>query len=310
MKIHQLRALVEIAATGSINGAARRLHVTQPAITKAVRDLEDECGVRLFERNPWGVVPTAEGAALLQRARTVVRELERAEEDLAHLKGQRTGKLVIGVTPIAGTAGLAEAFVDFRRHWPQVSVEFRELGFNQLRESLSNRTLDLAFAAFPGNPGDESGTIRRLFAFESVFVTRANGAFAQATSLAQLQDAEWIHTDATDSYPANIRAMFEHAGLAPPQRITRCTSYGLLYGLALNNDAVFAWTRHTLEAAELGRAFVELNLPVHPPALQLYLFAPPEAQITRPAEYFVDCILAVAAERARKGHGGTTLTGG
>ncbi|WP_245641656.1 LysR family transcriptional regulator [Paraburkholderia bannensis] len=78
MKIHQLRALVEIAATGSINGAARRLHVTQPAVTKAVRDLEDECGVRLLERNPWGVVPTAEGAALLQRARTVVRELERA----------------------------------------------------------------------------------------------------------------------------------------------------------------------------------------------------------------------------------------
>ncbi|WP_322047300.1 LysR family transcriptional regulator [Paraburkholderia sp. J67] len=309
MKIHQLRALVEIAATGSINGAARRLHVTQPAVTKAVRDLEDECGVRLLERNPWGVVPTAEGAALLQRARTVVRELERAEEDLAQLKGQRTGKLVIGVTPIAGTAGLAEAFGNFRRHWPQVTVEFRELGFNQLRENLSNRTLDLAFAAFPTSPGDDTGTIRPLFAFDSVFVTRANGAFAQATSLAQVQDAEWIHTDVTDAYPTNIRAMFEREGLAPPQRITRCTSYGLLYGLALNNDAVFAWTRHTLETAELGRAFVELDLPVRPPTLRLYLFSPPEAQITKPAEYFVDCILSVAAERARSGVGGTVLTG-
>jgi LysR family transcriptional regulator, regulator of abg operon len=310
MKIHQLRALVEIAATGTINGAARRLHVTQPAITKAVRDLEDECGVRLFERNPWGVVPTAEGEALLRRSRTVLRELERAEEDLAHLKGQREGRLVIGVTPIAGTAGLADAFADFRRHWPLVTVEFRELGFNQLREQLSNRTLDLAFAAFPANPAEhDPEAVKTLFAFDSVFVTRAQGAFARATSLAQLQDAEWIHTDATDHYPERIRAMFEREGLAPPRRVTRCTSYGLLYGLALSNDAVFAWTRHTLETAELGRAFVELALPQRPPPLQLYLYSPPEAQLTKPAEYFVDCILAVAAERGRTGHGGTVLSG-
>ncbi|MFP3547790.1 hypothetical protein SB748_30895, partial [Rhizobium sp. SIMBA_035] len=51
--------------------------------------------------------------------------------------------------------------------------------------------------------------VKTLFAFDSVFVTRAQGAFARATSLAQLQDAEWIHTDATDHYPERIRAMFE-----------------------------------------------------------------------------------------------------
>jgi LysR family transcriptional regulator, regulator of abg operon len=297
MKIHQLRALVEIAAAGSLNGAARKLHVTQPAVTKAIRELEDEFGVRLLERNPWGVVPTVEGAALLARARTVVREMERAEEDLAHLKGSREGKLVIGVTPIAGTAGLADAFVEFRRRWPLVAVEFRELGFNQLGEQLRNRTLDVAFAAFPARPDGETGTIRTLFGFDAVYVTRAGGAFENATSLAELQEAEWIHTDVTESYPTYIRAMFERAGLAPPRRITRCTSYSLFYSLNLNTDAVFAWTRHTLEEAALGRSFVELKIPERPPTLQLYLYAPPEAQLTRPAEYFVDCILEVSQAR-------------
>ncbi len=292
---------MEIAATGSLNGAARRLHVTQPAITKALRELEDECGVRLLERNPWGVVPTAEGATLLQRAHTIVRELERAQEDLAYLKGSRDGKLMIGVTPIAGTGGLADAFVEFRRRWPQVTIEFRELGINALREQLRSRTLDLAFGAFPMSPGDDIGTVEQLFEYDTVFITRANGSFAGATTLAELQAAEWIHTDGTDNYPGTIRAMFDRAGLEPPLRITRCTSYALFYGLTLLSDAVFAWTRHSLAETEHGHRFVELALAeTPPPPLRLYLFSPPEAQLTRPAEHFLDCIREVIAGRGAK----------
>ncbi len=289
MKIHQLRALVAIASTGSINGAAKALFVTQPAITKAVRELETEFGVRLLERNPWGVVPTAEGAALVSRARTVVREMERAEEDMAHLKGLRDGSLVIGITPIVGTTGLAEAFVEFRKRWPMVTLEFRELGFNQLHEQLRNRTLDLAFAAF-ARPVRDLGSVKRMVSFETAFVTRAQSPYADAASLEAVQEAEWIHTDVTDNYPGFIRAMFECAGLTPPRRITRCTSYALFYSLTISTDAIFAWTTHSLEETALGQSFVRLALPVAPPPLQLYLMSPQESQLTRPAEYFVHCI--------------------
>jgi DNA-binding transcriptional LysR family regulator len=289
MKIHHLRALVAIASTGSINGAAKALYVTQPAITKAVRELEAEFGVRLLERNQWGVVPTAEGAALVSRARTVVREMERAEEDMAHLKGLRDGSLVVGITPIVGTVGLTDALVEFRKRWPRVTLEFRELGFNQLNEQLRNRTLDLAFAAF-AKPMADSGSVKEMFSFETVFVTRANGPYARADSLEALQDAEWIHTDVTESYPAFVRTLYERAALAPPHCITRCTSYALFYSLTQSIDAVFAWTRHSLETTELGRSFVQLALPVVPPQLQLYLLSPPETQLTRPAEYLLDCI--------------------
>ncbi|MDE1182313.1 LysR family transcriptional regulator [Paraburkholderia sp.] len=289
MKIHQLRALVAIASSGSINGAAKALHVTQPAITKAVQELESEFGVRLLERNQWGVVPTPEGAALLNRARTVVREMERAEEDMAHLKGLREGSLIIGITPIAGTAGMAEAFDEFRKRWPLVKVEFRELGFNQLNEQLRNRTLDLAFAAF-GKPPADSGTIKEIVSFDTLFVTRANGAYANADTLEALQEAEWIHTDVTDNYPSYIRAMHERLGLPTPRRITRCTSYALFYSLTMNTDAIFNWTRHSLEATPHGLSFVPLALAVQPPSLPLYLLSPPAAQLTRPAEYFVDCL--------------------
>jgi LysR family transcriptional regulator of abg operon len=298
MKIHQLRALVAISTSGSINGAAKTLHVTQPAITKAVRELEKQFGVRLLERNQWGVVPTPEGTALLNRARTVVREMERAEEDMAHLKGLRDGNLVIGVTPIVGTAGLTDAFIEFRKYWPLVAVEFRELGFNQLSEQLRNRTLDLAFSAFV-KPLDESGDVKELFTFGTEFVTRTIGAYANANSLEALREAEWIHTDVTDSYPSFIRDMYDRAGLAPPSRITRCTSYALFYSLTVNTDSVFAWTRHSLLETELGRTYVPLPLSSTPPPLRLYLLTPPGMQLTLPAKHFLDCILNRMDEQKR-----------
>ena len=289
MKLHQLRALVAVSTQGSINGAAKALHVTQPAITKAIRELENEFGVQLLERNQWGVIPTPEGAALLDRARTVVREIERAQEDMAHLKGQRDGKLAIGVTPIVGTAGLTEAFVEFRKRWPLVNVEFRELGFHQMSEQLRNRTLDLAFSAF-SKPVTESGGVQELFTLDTAFVTRTTSRFADARSLDALREAEWIHTDVTDGYPIFIQEMFSRAGVAPPDRITRCTSYALFYSLTLNTDSVFGWTWHSLRETDLGRTFKPLQLPVAPPALRLYLLTPPELQLTRPAQYFLDCI--------------------
>jgi LysR family transcriptional regulator, regulator of abg operon len=298
MKIHQLRALVAISVTGSIKGAASALHVSQPAVTKAIRELENQFGVRLLERNQWGVVPTAEGVALLNRARTVVREIERAEEDMAHMKGLRDGSLVIGVTPITGTAGLSEAFVEFRKRWPRVTLEFRELGFNQLSEQLRNRTLDLAFTAF-AKPLADSGDVKELFSFDTVLVTRATGAYARADSLAALQEAEWIHTDVTDNYASFVREMYNQAGLAPPHCITRCTSYALFYSLTANTDSVFAWTQHSLDETELGRTFVKLPLARTPPPLRLYLLTPPGLQLTRPAEYFLDCILSGTAAKKR-----------
>jgi LysR family transcriptional regulator, regulator of abg operon len=202
------------------------------------------------------------------------------------------------VTPLAGMAGLVQAFVEFRRHWPRVTVEFRELEFNQLTERLGNRTIDLALAAFPVSRGEAPGIVRALFALDSVLVTRANGQFSAAKDLADLQDAEWIHTDVTDSYPAFVRSMFEHAKLAPPERLTLCTSYSLFYALALQSDAVFTLNRLALNETAVGRSFVILPVEPSPPPAQLFLLSPPDAQLTKPAEYLIHCILKVSEKRA------------
>lgn len=297
MKTHQLRALVAVATAGSIKAAAKTLHVSQPAVSKAIQELEGEFGVALLERKPWGVVPTPEGDVLLGRAHAVVRELERARDDIAHLKGLREGRLVLGFTPIVAVTGFAHAYAEFRRHWPHVECELRELSFSQLTEQLHSRTLDLAFAAITGEV-TESADVKPIRTFETAFVTRENGRFAGATSLDALRDAEWIHTDPSDNFPAHIRALHAHAGLPAPRCITRCTSYALFYSLLLTTDAIFSWTRHSLSETVFGQALTPLPLPLSPPPLQLYRLTPPGLQLTRPATDFLAYIEAAFASRS------------
>lgn len=81
VSLDQLHAVVTIADAGTLVRAARRLHISQPPLTRKVRALEDELGVVLFERGARGMRPTPAGLALLERARGILAEVERAAEE-------------------------------------------------------------------------------------------------------------------------------------------------------------------------------------------------------------------------------------
>jgi len=298
MKHHHLRALVAIAEAGSINAAARALCVSQPAITKAMRELEADTGVALLARNSWGVTLTADGQKLLARARLIVSELERAEEDMAWLRGAREGRLQIGVTPLAGLAVMPQAFTRFRRAMPEVAVDFLEFDHAQLLENLRNSRLDFALAAFQAAPSDAFVSCTELFVFPTAFAIRCVSPLAGCTSLAQLQDAEWLHADVSDNYPHYLADLFARHGLPPPRRITRCTSNLLFSSLLLETDAVVPLSLATLQAKMTEARLQALALPENPPDLHLALMVREGAILTRPADYFLHCIRELAAQAA------------
>jgi LysR family nitrogen assimilation transcriptional regulator len=97
MDIKQLTALVTVADFGTVTRAARVLHLVQPAVTRQIQLLEDEVGVRLFERTRQGMVPTEAGQRLVERARRALNELERARAELRPELGQVTGIATVGV---------------------------------------------------------------------------------------------------------------------------------------------------------------------------------------------------------------------
>ena len=95
LRLRDLRLLQEVARLGSMAKAARELGITQPAVSKALSDLERLLGVRLLDRGSGGVVPTSYGDALLRHAKVMFDELRRVSLDLAHLADPSVGALRI-----------------------------------------------------------------------------------------------------------------------------------------------------------------------------------------------------------------------
>jgi DNA-binding transcriptional LysR family regulator len=126
MKIHQLQALVTVADAGSIRASARLLGVSQAAVTKALRELEKDQQLTLLSRSPSGVSFTEAGQTLLGHARLMIGQLERANEDLAKLRGDQTGKLAIAITPLVMLTFMAETITLFRQQMPKVRLEIFE----------------------------------------------------------------------------------------------------------------------------------------------------------------------------------------
>src|SRR5262249_33748752 len=101
VKLRSLFALVAAIEDGSLRAAARRLHISQRAVTKRVRELERDVGAPLLQRSTGGVFATAQGKVLYEHARRAMRELDDAREEVSQLSGRMIGELSIAAVPIA-----------------------------------------------------------------------------------------------------------------------------------------------------------------------------------------------------------------
>ncbi|WP_427306083.1 LysR substrate-binding domain-containing protein [Cupriavidus sp. H39] len=296
MKLHHLHALTAIAQHGSINAAARALCLSQPAITKTMRELESEIGVPLLNRNSWGVTVTEEGRLLLERARVIVHEFERAEREMAVIRGRRASSLRIGISPLAGLTVLPEAFVNFRLARPDVAVDLLQQDAMALLDGLRTGYLDFALAGFSEVPSDPFILSKALASYPGVFAIRRGSPLARSTSCAQLQDAEWLHADAGDAYPRYLEALFARHGLPPPKRVTRCTSRVLIDALMSHMDAVMPLSHITVQKRSLIADVQAMALPEDPPSLNLCLMTRDGSIQSDSATYFIRCIHEAMAE--------------
>lgn len=296
MKLHHLHALTAIAEHGSINAAARALCLTQPAITKTMRELEGDAGIPLLNRNSWGVTLTAEGRRLLERARVIVHEFERAKDELAELRGAKAAALSIGLSPLAGLRVLPEAFVKFRSAMPEVVVDFYQQDTMTLLDGLRTGRLDFALAGFSEAPADPFINSTQLASYPAAFAIRRGSPLAGSTTFAQLQDAEWLHADAGDAYPRYLAEVFAREGLPPPKRLTRCTSRILIDALMARVDAVIPLSRAMIEQRNLTTDVQALQLPENPPVLNLCLITRDGGILSQSADYFIQCIHEAMAE--------------
>lgn len=143
MDIRQLRTILAIAETGSLTRAAELLHVVQPALSRQLRQLEDELGSPLFERNRLGMVLTAPGRRFIDQVRVSLQGLYQAKADIGASASNLMGAVSIGMLPGLATALAGPLVTSLRRQYPDLRVRIATGFTDFLQEGLEHGKLDI-----------------------------------------------------------------------------------------------------------------------------------------------------------------------
>ncbi len=149
LNLHLLRLFVAVARHGGFSRAAAALHISQPAVSKGVREFEAQVGHRLLERGAGGVTLTAAGSVLLREAAPLFAAERAAEESLAELRGLRRGTLVVGASTTIATYVLPPILGAFHREHPGVALRLVSANTDAIAARLLARELDVALVEGP-----------------------------------------------------------------------------------------------------------------------------------------------------------------
>jgi DNA-binding transcriptional LysR family regulator len=156
MELRHLRYFVSVAEAASVSKAALRVRISQPALSRQIHDLEEELGVRLFDRIGRRIQLTAEGEELLARSRDLLARAGSLAERARALSGGAAGVLRVGATPQAMQSVVAGVLNRYLRRWPEVEVRLTEEGGLRLLDLVERGELHVALAGVPLGSGLES----------------------------------------------------------------------------------------------------------------------------------------------------------
>lgn len=154
MELRQLRYFLVVADELHFGRAADRLHITQPPLTVAIRRLERELGVQLFDRTTRRVSLTAAGESFKRRVQDALAELDDAAGDVASVSAGMSGRIRVGFVSSASYTAIPEALRTFREQRPRVELVLRPLTSGEQVEQLLDGDLDVGLLRDPGRvPG-------------------------------------------------------------------------------------------------------------------------------------------------------------
>lgn len=217
VELRHLRYFVAVAAHGSFNRAAQILHLTQPALSRQVKDLENELGVQLFDRGKNAVKLTDAGGRFYEEAREV---LARAELAIQRVRGDARGDVLrVGYAPSATAGILPRVLQRFQAEYPKVRIELMDVSPPEMIQMAVDGRLDLVIALEPAVKATAGYQWTELRRMSHVLVMRADSPLAKLKRIApqRLRDLPLVGLAQTDfpDYVPHVRRMLKPFGFEP-----------------------------------------------------------------------------------------------
>lgn len=152
MELRQLRYFLAVSRLGSVTRAAEQCHIAQPAISVAIRNLEEELGVQLFERYHKRISLTPAGAVFLRRGEDILNRVDSAIKEMEDFADLRRGVIRVGITPMLGAVVFPYVLSKFRADHPALELIVVEEGALTIESLLEQGELDVALMFVPETP--------------------------------------------------------------------------------------------------------------------------------------------------------------
>lgn len=147
--LRQIEGFLAVAEHGHFSQASRRLNTAQPALSQAIKDLEAELAVRLFDRTTRRVELTEAGEEFRASALKIMEDLGQAVENAKGVAERRRGRLRIAAPPLLAAAVLPQAIAEYKALYPDIAVELSDVGTEEIVDSVRNGKADCGLGTFP-----------------------------------------------------------------------------------------------------------------------------------------------------------------
>lgn len=277
LRLRHLELLVALQETGTVRGSAVRLHLSQPAISKMLGEIEEAFEARLFERSHQGVQANAFGAAAVYRARIVLSELGRVTDDIAALRAGANTVLRVGAPSV--TATVPAAIATLRMRMPGAAVHIIEGRVGELIQRLLDGDLDCVFGAV--TPELLSSNLLSFLQSEVMIedelcvLASATNAFTRQRTLrwSDLSAAQWVAPPKDTLVRQAFMTAFLNDGVEPPEPVIEAIS-SVTVGAVLRMDTSllcavrFEHARDEVARGDVRR--VEVQPAIQLPSLGLF----------------------------------------
>ncbi len=240
LKIRQLVVFNAVLQQNSILKAAEKLNITQPAVTRTIRDMEEIFATKLFERNNRGVTPTVLGEALGNRTKQILTELRHAVDEMNSIKNAEEGHVIVGTLITASAQLLPDSIAALKSEFPRVVVTIKE-GVNELLlPALANGEIDIVLGRIPDQK-DYFDVIHYPLYTEPLQILASHEhplVSKHRVELKDLLELQWIVPVVESPVSNRVKVLIENAGLDPPARIIESLSLSSNMGLLRTLDAI------------------------------------------------------------------------
>lgn len=265
LDIRQLKHFVAVFEQRNLSKAAEAIPLSQPALTRSMKTLEDQLGVELFARHARGATPTAAGERLYHHAKSILAECARARRDAQQPVGELAGSVALGVGALFATRIIDDMIGRFCVDNPKVRVHLQQGYFEDLVNALDLGQIEVAFTNFPLLVLPDSMEFEPLVQVHTSVFAASSHPLAKTPSptLEQLRDARWASVDQPHALEV-LDSLFISAGIAAPRPALQANSLTLIKSLVSAGGFVGLIPDHLLrEELEQG-SVVRLDVPGTP----------------------------------------------